>query len=462
MNETRQLAAYAANLRTEQLSDEVIGYAKVLLLDLLGAALYGSVTEVARVVGEVGRARYRPGSAALWGHDEALHPAGAALVNGTQAHAFELDDYHPGAKLHPGAVVVPAALAAASQEGASGVDLLAALVAGYDAMIRVSLAADSKSVRRRGWHLTGLAGPFGAAVAAGRLYDLSERQMLHALGIAGSQSSGLFAFSEEGAMTKRLHAGRAAESGLLAAELAASGFTGPSRVLEAEDGGFLRAVSDEPRPERLVEGLGERFELLNASIKPYSCCGSLHSSIDAVIQLVEEHGLDPLDIREIVAKNSSVVDQQCGFTYHGRDALEAQMSLQYCLAVAAVDRAAFMPQFSPERVSEPRLLDLAGRVRFVLDPEIEEIYPRQFPARVEISTRDGRSFERYVPAPKGSAVNRYSMAEAETKLRAVTHDLLDDAEVERIVGEVEDLENAGEVDGLLEVLSSVRLGQVSG
>lgn len=453
MEHTVQLARHAAGLELEAVPEEVRRYAKVLLLDALGAGLHGSTTEVADLVLDSARARHRPGPSAVWGRDDRLEAGAAALVNGTQVHAYELDDYHPGAKSHPGAVVIPAALAVAGEQPVSGAALLRAVVAGYEVMIRVSLAADASAVRRRGWHLTGMVGPFGSATAAALLRDCSGEALLHALGVAGSCAGGLFAFSTSGAMTKRLHAGRAAEAGVTAVDLVRRGFTGPWEVLEGPDG-FLGAVSDVADPARLSEGLGERFALSDAAIKPHSCCGSVHSSIDATIQLVSEHDLAPSDIEEITACNASVVDQQCGFPYRGSGGvLEAQMSLQYCLAVAATDRAAFLGQFSEERLADPAVRELAGRVRFELDPDIEAIYPRAMPARVRVRTRDGRLLEHRVDGPSGSAFAPWTLDDVADKLRAVTSGVLKEDGVDRIVELVQDLEQLDDVGPLLAALS---------
>lgn len=409
------LAQYVVGLRAEEIPPAVRDYASLLVIDSLGAGLHGATGTAAGLVHEMARARYRDGPAAVWGRSGTMDAAAAALVNATQAHEFELDDYVPAAKLHPGAVIVPAALAVAD-ETVSGAEFITAVVAGYDVMVRVSLAANSVATRRRGWHMTGLAGPFGAAAAAGRILGLDADALVHAFGIAGSCSGGLFAFTSEGSMTKCLHAGRAAESGVVAARLAASGFTGPGGVLHAEDGGLLWAVSDEASLEPLTRALGESFELANAAIKPFPCCGSVHSSIEAVLRLRHEHDLDPDDIVEMVASNSSHVLRQCGFNYQGNGGmLEARMSLQYCMAAAAVDGAVGLRQFEDERRQDAAILALAHRVSFEVDPEIEELYPHRYAARVEIRTRSGGRLQTYVPAPLGTPHNPITRVAAGAK-----------------------------------------------
>ncbi|MPZ63882.1 MAG: hypothetical protein GEU93_22015 [Propionibacteriales bacterium] len=449
-----RLAEFVTSLRPAELPESTVAYTKVLIADTVGAGLFGSTTEAGRICWEHAVRTSAPGPAAVWGRSGGMVAEAAALVNGTQAHAYELDDYHPGAKLHPGAVVVPSAMAAAarSSQPVSGMELLTAVVLGYEVMIRVSLAATSSAVRRRGWHLTGIAGPLGAAAAAARIGGLDHDATLHALGIAGSHSAGLFAFSREGAMTKRLHAGRASSGGLDAATLAANGFTGPSDVLEATDGGLLNAISDEAEPSRIVEGLGDSFLVDQTAIKPYACCGSLHSSIDAVIRLANAHDVRPHDIKEITAYNSRLVDRQCGFDYRGTGgALEAQMSLQYCLAVSATDRRCFTEQFTPQRRADHDVRELAQRVRFEVDPDIDAVYPHRFPARVGIAMVDRSEHEEFVSAPTGSEGAPFGWDQMTEKFRATTAGVLSESEQSDLLGRIEAMDDAGDIRGLLPV-----------
>lgn len=448
---TRMLADFAASLRYEDLPPSTSRYAALLLADTVGAGLHGSTTEVGRIVWEVATASAASGRAAVWGRAGRLAGEAAALVNGTQAHAYELDDYHPGAKLHPGSVVVPAAMAAAAQSPrpVHGRELVTALVAGYDVMIRVSLAASSHAVRRRGWHLTGLAGPLGSAAAAARVCGLDAATTLRALGIAASHSGGLFAFSREGAMTKRLHAGNAARAGLTATALAEAGFTAPSDVLEAADGGLLRAASDEADQARGGAGLGEVFLLDEVAVKPYPCCGSLHSSVDAAIELATAHDLHPDDVAEVVAFNSRLVDLQCGFPYTGQGGeLEAQMSLQYCVAVALADRQCGTAQFSSQRREDPAVRDLASRVRFEVDPEIDRIYPASFPARVRITRSDGSRAETRVSAPTGSSEAPFDWEGMSRKFHGTTQAVLSPPEADALLDLLAAIEDVADVRDL--------------
>jgi len=375
---TRDLAAWVAGLRYRELPERTRGVVRCALLDTLGCGVYGFDTPWAKMLLAWARAGAASGESTVWGERAAsLRTADAALVNGTAAHAFELDDYH-NAKLHPGAVVVPAAVAMAEKLNASGERLVTAIAAGYEVMIRSSLALNPSAARLRGWHLTGVCGPFGAAAACASLIGLDAERTAWALGLAGTQGAGLWAFNADGTMSKRLHAGKAAHSGVLAAELAALGFSGPTQIYEYGDGGVLKAYSDASDPAPLTQDLGTRFHLDGTSIKPYSCCGSTHAYVDAALELRERIG-SPWDARRRVKIGlSKVVDVQCGFAYAPSTALNAQMSLRYIVAAALTDGQVLPPQFTERRIADPALAALAASFELVPDPRLDGLYPAHF------------------------------------------------------------------------------------
>lgn len=383
---TRTLAGWIAGLRYRDLPERTRQAVRVALLDTLGCGRYGLRTPWARML-----LRWARGAAAreasVWGEAQpSLRAADAALVNGTAAHAFELDDYH-NAKLHAGAVVVPAAVATAERLGASGEALVTALAAGYEVMIRTSLALDPSAARLRGWHLTGVCGPLGAAAACASLIGLDEQRTAWALGLAGTQGAGTWAFNADGTMSKRFHAGRAAQSGVMAAELAALGFTGPTRIYEFEDGGVLKAFSDASDPAPLTERLGTHWHLDANRIKPYSCCGSTHAYVDCALELRRRLGT-PWDARRRVrAGMAKVVNVQCGFDYVPSTALAAQMSLRYVLAAALLEGSVLPPQFEEAKLADPVLTDLARRIELEHDPALDRLYPGRFAAWVAAEDR---------------------------------------------------------------------------
>ncbi|HSQ04669.1 MAG TPA: MmgE/PrpD family protein [Burkholderiales bacterium] len=375
---TRQLAQWVSALRYEQLPERAREVARCAILDTVGCGVYGYRTPWARLLLDWARAGGSRSEATVWGDaTPSLRTADAALVNGTSSHAFELDDYHK-AKLHAGAVVVPAALAMAERVRASGKQLVTAIAAGYEVMIRSSLALNPSATRLRGWHITGVTGPFGAAAACASLLGLDAEHTAWAFGLAGTQGAGLWAFNADGTMSKRFHAGKAAHSGVMAAELAASGFTGPTQIYEFEDGGVLKAFSDASDVAPLTRDLGRVYHLEENVIKPYSCCGSTHAYVDAALALRRKLGAPWDSARPVRVGMSKVVDVQCGFDYTPSTALNAQMSLRYIVAATLLEGQALPPQFSDEKIADAGIVALARRLELVPDPELDKLYPVNF------------------------------------------------------------------------------------
>ena len=400
---TRQLAAWIASLRYNDLPAPTRETVRLALLDTLGCGVYGYTTPWAGMLLRWARAGapVKP-EATVWGETApSLRAADAALVNGTAVHAFELDDYH-NAKLHAGAVVVPAALAVAEKTGATGEQLVSAIAAGYEVMIRSSLALNPSAARMRGWHITGICGPLGAAAACASLLHLDAEHTAWALGLAGTQGAGTWAFNADGTMSKRFHAGRAAYSGVIAAELAAMGFTGPTQIYEFEDGGFLKAFSDASNPAPLTAELGSAWRLDTNRIKPYSCCGSTHSYVDVAFELRRRLGTPWDPKRRVRVGMAKVVDVQCGFKYFPSSALNAQMSLRYVIAAALLEGQVLPPQFTDAKMADPALSELAERLELEVDPALDKLYPERFAAW--IAAEDKGEWTRVdVMDPTGSA-----------------------------------------------------------
>ena len=420
---TRELADWIASLSYDDLPQRTREVVRIAILDTLGAGVYGHCTPWTRMLLEWAR---RGGSGAaearVWGETNAsLRTADAAMVNATAAHAFELDDYH-NAKLHPGAVVIPAAMAIAEKIDAAGQALVVAIAAGYEVMIRSSLALNPSAARLRGWHLTGVCGPFGAAAASAKLLGLNAEQTAWSLGLAGTQGAGLWAFNADGTMSKRLHAGKAAHAGVLAAELAQLGFTGPTQIYEAEDGGVLKAFSDQSDPAPLTRDLGAVWHLDNTSIKPYSCCGSTHSYIDAALALRRRLGA-PWDAhRRVRVGTAKVVDVQCGFDYAPSSALNAQMSLRYAVAVALLEGQVLPAQFTEAKLSDPGIMALAGRLELVPDAELDKLYPKDFAGWVA-AEHEGEWVRVDVLNPTGSVAAPIDAAGVADKFRGINPQL---------------------------------------
>lgn len=419
---TKEVAAWISKLRYEDLPQRTREVVRSALLDTIGCGVYGYQTPWARMLLEWARAGGAKGEATVWGDAQpSLRAADAALANGTSSHAFELDDYH-NAKLHAGAVVIPAAVAMAEKLGSDGKRLVTAIAAGYEVMIRSSLALNPSATRLRGWHLTGVCGPFGAAAACAVLMGLDAERTAWALGLAGTQGSGLWAFNADGTMSKRLHAGKAAHSGVLAAELAQLGFTGPTQIYEFNDGGVLKAFSDASDPAPLTADLGHVWHLDSNSVKPYSCCGSTHAYVDAALALRHQLGA-PWDAKRRVRVGlSKVVDVQCGFDYQPSSALNAQMSLRYVVAAALTEGQALPPQFSEEKIADPALVELAERLELVPDPRLDALYPVHFAGWV--AAESGGEWVRVdVNDPSGSPAAPIDARGIIDKFRGINGDL---------------------------------------
>ncbi|MEK6591938.1 MAG: MmgE/PrpD family protein [Pseudomonadota bacterium] len=423
---TREVAGWIASLRHADLPQRTREVVRCAILDTLGCGVYGYNTPWANMLLGWARNGGSTAEATVWGDAApSLRAADAALVNGTSAHAFELDDYH-NAKLHPGAVVVPAAIAMAEKLDAGGEQLVTAIAAGYETMIRSSLALNPSAARLRGWHLTGVCGPFGAAAACASLMKLNAEQTAWALGLAGTQGAGTWAFNADGAMSKRLHAGKAAHSGVLAAELAALGFTGPTQIYEFEDGGVLKAFSDASDIAPLTRDLGRVWHLDSTSIKPYSCCGSAHSYIDAALQLRRKLGAPWDAARKVRVGLSKVVDVQCGFDYFPSSALNAQMSVRYAVAAALADGQVLPPQFDDRKLSDPALIALARSLELVSDPDLDKLYPAHFAGWVA-AEHEGKWLRVDILDPSGSPAAPIDAQGITEKFRGINPQLPVDA-----------------------------------
>lgn len=400
---TRTLAEWCAGLRHDDIPPPVQETLRHLARDTFGVALTGwgqPWTEAIRAWALAG-GMPGEGKARLWGEAlPRLRAADAALVNGAAAHAFELDDFH-NAKVHPGAVIIPAAFAVGEAIGASPEQIETAIAAGYEVMIRTSLALRPAHARLKGWHLTAVCGPLGAASASSVLLGLDAQRTSWALGLAGTQSGGLFAFTADGTDSKRLHPGRAAHAGVLAAEMAALGLSGPTCVYEADDGGLLKAFSDDADPKILMAGLGRYWHAADTNIKPYACCGSAHAHVDAALALRGRWRRGG----RVRAGMPRVVETQCGYDYRPGTALNAQMSVRYCIAIALLDGTVQPAQFEPERFADPNAVDLSARIEIVRDSELDRMYPEHFCGWVEVEN-DAGGFERIdVLDPSGSPKN---------------------------------------------------------
>ena len=408
-----RLAAYAAGLRYQDLPAEIVTTAKACLIDAAACAIFGVRFPWSRFIAGVIDASGSSGPCAVPGFGRRLDPRQAALALGAFAHAFELDSLRkPGAGAHPGATVALPAFAMAQAQGANGRDLIAAIVAGCEASFRIG-AATLHTPELQGFHAPGIVGPFGAAVASGCLLALSPAELAFALGIAGSCSGGLLAFarSGQGGMVKRLHLGRAAESGVLAAQLAARGYDGPRTILEGEFG-VLQSFCSRADPALLTATLGSFFETSRLCIKPYACHVTAQAPIELLCRLAATHGFGAADIAAMeVAASAKVASHHR--EQRPADLMLGQYSVPFSLAVAAWRDPADPSAFADDCIHDAGILDLAARIRIVPGDA-------GWGAGLSIALRDGRRIEGAIASFRGCPETPMSLDEVAAKFRRLT------------------------------------------
>lgn len=412
--ESAMLAAFAADLTAGAVPGPVFDRAVDLFVDWVGSALSGRgqapTAAMEALAAEMGPA---DGGAEMLTSRRTTSPLFAALVNGAASHISEQDDVHNGSVFHPGAVVFPAALAIAQQRGASGRDFLLAAVTGYEVGIRVGSFLGRSHYKV--FHTTGTAGTLAAAAAAGKLIGLPPAQMRDALGSAGTQAAGLWEFLRDAAHSKQLHTGKAAADGIVAASLAAKGFTGARRILEGAQG-MAAGMSRDADPAALIDGLGSRWALLETSFKFHAACRHTHPAADALLQVLEAHDLPPERIRRITARVHQGAIDVLGAVAEPTSVHQAKFSMPATLGLIAVHRRAGMAEFDGYR-GDDRARSFLDRIEMRLDQEVDAAYPGRWIGKVEVSLDDGTTLSGRVDEPKGDPGNTLSRQEIDGKVR---------------------------------------------
>lgn len=427
---TESLVRHCLSITTSDLTDEAYERAHVLFRDGLGVILGSTTTtESSKIVRDMVTAVYGDGDSTIAGGGKVPIPA-AAFANGTIFHGIELDDTHSGASVHPGAVVIPVVLAVGEAEGSSGRDALEAMVAGYECMVRIGRAANPASLYERGFHPTACTGVFGAALAAAKLKRFSERKTVNAVGLAGSFAGGNQEYLAEGVLSKRIQPGNAAQAGVVAAELAARGYTGPRTIVGGKNG-FLHAFSDNSNPEALLGEVsdGNTFEITRTGIKPHACCRYNQTPIDAVLELKDEYGFKPADVEsmtiEIVQAAMPIVASPATAKERPESTTAAQFSLQYSVAAALLHDRAFLEEFREPFLSDERIHDLIDRMTVKHGPELESYYPDFFPARATIRTANGDEYSALLKTCRGDPANPLTEDELSQKYETLAKRYLD-------------------------------------
>jgi 2-methylcitrate dehydratase PrpD len=390
----RTFAEFAAGLRRDAVPDSALHGARRCLVDWWGGTVAGAVEAPATVLVAALAPGGGPARLLPWGNGADMRTA--ALINGTAAHTVEVDDIFSPGLYHPGVSVISAALAAADADEASGADLLTAIVAGYEVSNRIARAVNPAHYRM--WHTTATVGFFGAAVAAARVMRLDARQTAHALTTAATFAAGLrHAFASD-AMSKPLHAGRAAEGGVLAALGARHGLTGVPDMFEGARG-FGAAMSDGVDWGAAVAGLGSEWTVERITCKPYPCCGHTFAAIDAA-QAIMGDGVEPGEIERVCVGTYRAGVEICENTDPSTP-YEAKFSLPYCVALAALKRSVDLAAFAPERLLDPELRAMMARVEVAVDAQAEAAFPAMRAAEVAVTIRGGQVVRYRQPTRRG-------------------------------------------------------------
>jgi 2-methylcitrate dehydratase PrpD len=455
---TRAMVDFCISLSYEGLSPEVVDRVRYLALDFLGVAVRGSRAEssgaVRHFIRDVGA---DTNGGVIIGTNLRARYQYSALANGAAAHSLELDDVSNESSSHPGVAIFPAALAASELSGGGGRKFIEAVVLGYEVMIRLGKALSPASHYARGFHPTGTCGTFGATAAVAKILNLDREQTLSALGIAGSQAAGSMEFLAHGAWTKRLHPGWAAHNGIVAALLARRGFTGPATIVEGRFG-FLHSYSDNSDLSRFLAGLGESFEVMRVSLKPHACCRYKQGPIDGILKIMQENNLRAQDVTQvklgILEAGFPIILEPRELKYNPRTVVDAQFSMPFGAALALLYGKAGLDEYTEANLNSPQVRELMSRVSCVADPELDKVYPREWPASVEIITKDGRKLSTRIDYPKGDPENPLSWEELIQKFNYLAAPVFSADRRAEIVSRVRSLETEPTVSGLANLLAS--------
>jgi 2-methylcitrate dehydratase PrpD len=417
-HETATLAAYVADLKFSDIPPEVLERAKVLTLDFLGSTIRArrdaestpSLMKMLEALALDGK-----GEATVFGDSKTWTPAVAALLNGALGHSLDFDDTHADSSLHPSAPVVPAAFAVGEMVGASGRDVLTAIVAGYEVCCRLGNALDPTSHYARGFHPTATAGTYGAAAAAAKLFGLSKEQIISAFGVSGSQAAGSLQFLVNGAWNKRYQVG---------ATLARNDFIGSSDSVEGKHG-LLVGYTNDPHPDKAVAGLGTTYETLKIGVKPYPSCRYTHAAIDALIAMRREHNLTPDQIRKVeigLHRNGITLTGDAATKRHPTSVVGGQFSMFFTGAIA-LDQGHFGWD-DYDRLGDKAIDALADKFDVVQDDRLEVGRTHPFGARVSITTDDG-THERLYADPSGEPTSFPNAQAMQQKFLTLARPVLD-------------------------------------
>ena len=430
-----QLAHFIIDTPSKQVSGSLLREGKRCIINLLAVCIYSARDPSLDILLDVFRGEGGKPQATVIGAGFRTSTQNAAMANGYLGHLEDYDDTHFPTVIHPSSPVIPAALAVGEYLGSNGQDVLAAAVVGMEVCLRIGMAVHPAHYSA-GWHITGTCGVFGSTAAAGRLLGLDADQMGQAMGIAGTQASGVREVF--GSMAKPLHPGRAAQTGVLSALLAKRGFTGGSTILEGRRG-FPAVASTSYDLAKATNGLGEDWEVHMNALKPYSCGVVNHCLIDAMVALRKKDGVTPQEVKSISAKVHPLVLELVN-RQHPRVGLESKFSFQHSMAVGLVDGAAHPAQFTDQKATDPVIVGLRDRISATVD----EVMPEDS-TQVTLSLNDGRSYTEEIVHATGAPENPMTDSQLDTKFQSLAGDALSKARVSRLLGTLWELDEVPDI-----------------
>lgn len=453
MNEdgaTKSLAKFAVELEFNKIPENILNYLKLLFLDGVGCCVHGNTLEWTKTLREVVTNKEDINQCSIIGTKKKTTLLNAVLINSTAGHGFESDDIHRESILHPNSIIVPVSINVAEKIGnINGKKFLTSVVAGYEVATRIGSAAGTELLLR-GFHPQGTHGTIAAAITAGKLMDFSTDQMVHAIGIAGSLGAGLMA-AQEGAMVKRLHSGRAAQAGVLAAQLSAKNFTGIQNIVEADYGGFLSSFSGKNDFTRSTRNLYKEWECMNTGIKPYASVTSIHTALDCLKNIMEKNNISVKNIKNIKAKISHPTYVHCAWNYKNHNITSAQMNIYYGLALIALEGELFVNQFSKDKISNPEILNFMKKITAEVDPKIESLgHEFRHMASIELTTNDNKKFSHTEKYRKGSPENPLTKDQIISKFKTLVAYSYDDTKINTIKEKIENIELSNRIENLID------------
>jgi len=459
MNSTasHQLAEFAHHLYKYGAPDDTLEAVRVIIVDQLGLQIGCSRLPWSRSVLNYMKMFEGGGRSTVVANDTNLPPEQAAFVNATFGHGQDFDDTCMLVQTHPGAVVIPTAIAVAEEFHATGQELIYAITAGIEVMLRVAYSV-SPGCLQRGHHSLPAAGPFGAAISAGLLLGLSPDGLVQALGIAGSFSGGLVEYTQAGGSVKRIHAAIPTTAGIRAAYFARLGLTGPETVLDGNRG-FCRVFSDSPCVERLTEQLFERYLIMEVGLKAYNCCYFIHSPLEALLELVESHGLQASEIAQIAVGTSRQGTVHVGKLPYPQDHLGAQFSIHFTLAMSLLDGPPGLYSYNDEQLHNAAIRDLGRRILVYEDETCTAEYPENWGAIVTVEKSSGQKFTNRVRYPKGTPKNPMSPSEIRQKFVRNIIPVLGLATADQLYAELAHIEDLPSIARIMNMLAKAEPGR---